>query len=376
MISQKMEYFLSDCCARKSSVGIYRYVAHNVLLCEAAMRPFHLISSALFICSIASTAAWSGGLLGDLVNKVAPGVGTALDDAHRQIKDAIPPYKAIEEGATHLGDEVFVQSNAPILQELIAQSRDDAISSGVVPIPANIRANLHGYIPDNIMNVARYRVGGGGDLSLQSGSIKYNDVAAITLDYVIVFANEGDALYNPTLWVHELKHVEQYQSWGIGDFAKRYIRDSGAVEREAYEAETRYAAWVATSNRAQFASTAGAASNTAVINRPVSPFMGTQASNVCQTPLGPCQTGSAAPVGTPCWCSPPLAIGSLVPTSASPVPVSQGLPSGTGMQVCACWGPNPAQIASEPRCATGAVRVAACGGWCAPGQPIYGYVCQ
>ncbi|MBD9375650.1 hypothetical protein IB238_23880 [Rhizobium sp. ARZ01] len=35
----------------------------------------------------------------------------------------------------------------------------------------------------------------------------------MTLDYVIVFAHEADALHNVVGWVHELTHVRQYQDW-------------------------------------------------------------------------------------------------------------------------------------------------------------------
>lgn len=59
------------------------------------------------------STATAGGVIGDLINKVAPGVGTKLDDAHREIKEAIPPYKAIEEGASQVVNETLVQTGAP-----------------------------------------------------------------------------------------------------------------------------------------------------------------------------------------------------------------------------------------------------------------------
>ena len=75
---------------------------------------------AVFICASASVNA--GGILGDIVNAVVPGAGTTLDNAHRDLKNALPPYKAIEEGASQTVNEAFVQSGAPALQELIARS--------------------------------------------------------------------------------------------------------------------------------------------------------------------------------------------------------------------------------------------------------------
>jgi len=329
----------------------------------------------------------AGGLLGDIVEGVCGncGAGKTLDDAHRQVKEAIPPYKALEEGASKVVNETLVQSTAPILQDLIARSRDDALNAGVAPIPQEIRRNLQGFIPDNILNVARYRVRGGGDLSLQVNSIRYGEAHAITLDYVIVFKEQNDALYNPTLWVHELTHVQQYQQWGLRDFAIRYVRSYRDVEALAYEAETRYVAWVSIQNSKQWASSKSDISPS-MLNRPTSSFSFNGNSNICGTAIAACQVNGSAPVGTPCWCNTPLgaATGSLIPspsTSAAqqvafPPPVPAGLPSGFGMQVCGCWGPNPAPTAPEPRCASGGVRVNVCPGLCAPGHPLYAYVCM
>lgn len=58
-----------------------------------------------------------------------------------------------------------------------------------------------------------------------------------------------------------------------------------------------------------------------------------------------------------------------------PAPVQQLLPSGHGMQVCGCWGPNPAPLAPEPRCASGQVQLGTCPGTCGPGYVPYGYRC-
>lgn len=65
----------------------------------------------------------------------------------------------------------------------------------------------------------------------------------------------------------------------------------------------------------------------------------------------------------------------VVVQPSSPAAASTSLPSGHGMQVCGCWGPNPAPTAPEPRCASGSVRVSVCEGFCAPGHPRYAYVC-
>lgn len=53
-----------------------------------------------------------------------------------------------------------------------------------------------------------------------------------------------------------------------------------------------------------------------------------------------------------------------------------GFPSGFGMQVCGCWGFNPMPTLPEPRCASGAVRINMCDGFCLGGGSQYAYVCQ
>ncbi|MBA1289179.1 eCIS core domain-containing protein [Pseudomonas japonica] len=343
------------------------------------MRNIHLLPLSLTLLLL-STFANAGGLLGDLINNVAPGAGTALDDIHRDIKNNIEPYKVLEETGSRTVNEALVQAAAPALQAAIAASRDDALASGVQPIPPEIRANLEGYIPANILDMVRYRVRGGGDLSLQVNAIRYGDAEAITLDYVVVFKDQQAALYNPSLWAHELTHVQQYQSWGIHDFAVRYARNSGDVEKVAYDAQTQYAVWVVARNAQQGSGTAS--TSPAIIDHPVASFSNMRPSNRCGTPLGACQVNGSAPVGTSCWCASDVgpAFGSLIP-SGNLLPIGGGntpakLPVGTVMQGCGCWGPNPNAQVQEPRCAGGGVQLQVCGGFCAPGHPLYGYTCM
>lgn len=262
-------------------------------------------------------SASGGGLLGDIVNQVAPGVGTSLDDANRRVKDALPIYKQAEEAGSHMVNESLVQAAAPALQEAIARSRDDALNSGVNPIPPDIRKNLRGFISDAILDTAVYRVRGGGDMSLQVNAIRYGEAAAITLDHVIVFAYGNDAQYNASLWAHELTHVDQYQRWGLHDFAVRYTRDSAAVEREAYDAQSRYLAWVAVQSQERLA-TSSPSVQSSDFNRPLFRLPITDASSTCGTMVTACKVDGSAPVGTPCWCNTPrgAAIGSLIPDRA------------------------------------------------------------
>ena len=72
-------------------------------------------------------------------------------------------------------------------------------------------------------------------MSLQQGAFRLGYAPAITLDHVVVFESRAVAVNDPSLWVHELKHVMQYRDWGIEEFAARYLEDYAAVEREAAE---------------------------------------------------------------------------------------------------------------------------------------------
>jgi hypothetical protein len=129
----------------------------------------------------------------------------------------------------------FVPFLAPVLADWIARSRDAAIGQGVAAIPPAIRRSLAGYVPDETLDRVRWRAGSGIDMSLQQNVFAFGHVPAITLDYVVVFAEEKDALEDPKLWAHELRHVMQYAEWGVADFAMRYLSDHGSVEMEAAE---------------------------------------------------------------------------------------------------------------------------------------------
>ena len=130
-------------------------------------------------------------------------------------------------------DPALVQVVAPILRDWIIQSRDEALADGVESIPATVRSSLSGYVPEDVLNRVRWRVGGGGQLSLQQNSFYFAETSAVTLDYVIVFREESDVLDDVELWVHELKHVIQFMEWGIEEFAARYLLDYESIESEA-----------------------------------------------------------------------------------------------------------------------------------------------
>lgn len=128
------------------------------------------------------------------------------------------------------------------LASLINGARQRAIADGVAAIPPGVYRSLLGFFPADLLRRVRYSVGPQ-RLDIPSLAFSYGDAVAMTLGEVVLFKSEHDARTDPRLWAHELTHVMQYQRWGIEEFADRYVRDSGAVEREAIENAKRFSAW-------------------------------------------------------------------------------------------------------------------------------------
>lgn len=123
------------------------------------------------------------------------------------------------------------------LETWIRQSRDQLALQESYPIPLHIRSQLEPHFDLAVLETARYRVGDDAVLNAANTLLQNPDVTAVTLIDIIVFREEADALDNLALWAHELKHVEQYLEWGVGEFARRYTRDYRSVERPAYALE-------------------------------------------------------------------------------------------------------------------------------------------
>lgn len=124
---------------------------------------------------------------------------------------------------------------APVLRDWIVTSRDAALAQGVREIPAAIRTVVAGYVPAAVLDRVRWRVDTSGYLSVQQSLFRLGATPAFTLDDVVIFAAERDALEDPALWVHELYHVMQYRDWGVDGFVERYLADYEAVEHDAAE---------------------------------------------------------------------------------------------------------------------------------------------
>lgn len=120
----------------------------------------------------------------------------------------------------------------------LQQARDTAAAGTVLPIPLHIRAQLEPYYDFQVLDAARYKVGDQQALDSANAVLQNPDVNAVTLIDIIVFRNEADAQDNVALWAHELHHVQQYQQWGVAEFARRYSRDFNAVEAPAYQIQS------------------------------------------------------------------------------------------------------------------------------------------
>lgn len=118
------------------------------------------------------------------------------------------------------------------LAQWIIASRNDAVRAGVEPVPAAIRAQLRGHLPEALLAKARYRIGTANEFSLAGQAFK-GTAAAITLGEVILFRPDADGHDDARLWAHELVHVQQYERWGLRGFARRYTLDHEGVEAEA-----------------------------------------------------------------------------------------------------------------------------------------------
>lgn len=123
---------------------------------------------------------------------------------------------------------------ATTLANALVASRDAAWAEGTDPIPPHIRQALLTWYPADLLDSIEYRVGVAEDASVQSLSMRYSDATAVTAIDTIIFRDAWDAQNNVALWGHEVKHVEQFQRWGLMDFARRYVRDHATVEAEAY----------------------------------------------------------------------------------------------------------------------------------------------
>ena len=223
-----------------------KFVRNSALFAIAAILPIQAAS--------ACPDGWSSNSLG----MCFPNGGTVIDAV-------VKP-----------GTELWAQQYGPVIATWLQGSRETAYPASQ-PIPPHVRAKLTGFVPEDVLNRARYKVDDNGVINAASNILKINSsIAAVTLVDVIVFRDGSDAQSNYTLWAHELKHVRQFMDWGTLDFGIHSARNyNSEVEQPALDEGARYASWT-----------------------PPPPPQAT----VCVTPTYTCSMSAIGPVGQSCYC--------------------------------------------------------------------------
>ncbi len=122
---------------------------------------------------------------------------------------------------------------ATSLAGVILYLRDTALKLGTQPMPRNIRAQLEGFVPDDVLDAVRWR-GTNGIAPASLAMVVSMGLVAVTVDHVVLFMDEDAARNNAGLWAHELRHVMQYSDCGVAPFAFAYLYEHAMLERDAH----------------------------------------------------------------------------------------------------------------------------------------------
>jgi hypothetical protein len=182
----------------------------------------------------------------------------------------------------------------PTLERAIIESRNTAIN-GSMPIPPGVRDAMTGYISEDALNRARFKIGDNGFINLAHLIEQGGQASAVTLIDVIVFRGPSEA-DDLSTWAHELTHVSQYAEWGVHSFAVQYARNWHSVEDPAYAKGNGYWAWA--QNRGM------AAAPPPPVGFPQAQAQGGGA--FCYIPTGGrFGPGAVQPLGAPCFVNGP-----------------------------------------------------------------------
>jgi hypothetical protein len=165
---------------------------------------------------------------GDLVCNLVQVIGVAGEQLRQVGRD-------IDRVRLEFQSSVFT---GPALEQWLNASRNSAMNGAMV-MPAEMRSALQGWYDPRLMDKVRFKIGDGGELNLGNNAIRYGGSAAITLIDVIVFKGPSEAVC-PSLWAHEMKHVQQFDEWGVHSFAVQYMRSWNSIENPAYDIERQY----------------------------------------------------------------------------------------------------------------------------------------
>jgi Domain of unknown function (DUF4157) len=209
---------------------------------DTQMKTYFLKALALVLVGVLLAGQAQASWFSDLT-------GINIDPWHGQFQIGIPqPGRAIQQlpGEIQRLPQIVANLFNPAGLALAAAVRqgEAQAGNGARPMPANVYQQLQGYYAPDFLQSVRYNTFDSARISLDSAVMMLNnDVAAITLNNIIVFRNENDA-QNVVTWAHELTHVIQYRNMGIDTFTNVYTIQAWILENQAIDMQNRVAVWL------------------------------------------------------------------------------------------------------------------------------------
>lgn len=188
---------------------------------------------------------------------------------------------------------------APTLERVIIEARNTAVD-GSMPIPPDVRQAMSGYIGEDILNMARYKIGDSSFINLAHLIEQGGRADAVTLIDVIVFRGPSET-NNLSIWAHELMHVGQYAAWGVHSFAVQYARNWRSVEDPAYAKGDGFYAWYNQHQANLPIATMPTTTNSTPSAYPLPPSNTLPAGAFCYTQFGRFGPGPIQPQGSACF---------------------------------------------------------------------------
>lgn len=196
-----------------------------------APKAYSLWKQTLIASVVLASLAIGQSCKADCTPTSIPGICLPNAPIHNPLDDLRRPLTEV--GAAVSGD---------VLAGWIMASRNSSISVSQ-PLTPQMRGAVAGFIPDYVIDRARFEVGDNGFFNTANVIMKNEpNVAAVTLDDLIVFRDWSTA-NDTTILVHELIHVQQYAEWGVQNFAVSYARNYNDVEGPAYASHDQYWRW-------------------------------------------------------------------------------------------------------------------------------------
>ncbi|MDI7864133.1 DUF4157 domain-containing protein [Rhizobiaceae bacterium n13] len=202
-----------------------------------------MMTMTILLLTASFAAAWDP--MGDITHpermrNVERDAGQAISDTPNSRRNIGREIAQIAEELDRIRLEAeAVTGAAAAVQQWLIVSRNAARSSGVSPMPPAIRQALGNFYDQQIYEMVAFKIGDSGALTLTNLAFRFGDADAVTLIDTVIFKNEA-AASDPGLWVHELKHVQQFRDWGTRTFSIRYLSSWDSVENEAYTATDQF----------------------------------------------------------------------------------------------------------------------------------------